>query len=481
MAFEITGEWWRADGVDLSAAGGLAFPQRERDALEGSDMEHASSARLRFTPEEGLRLELLRVSERVYPADSDDFIIFGLTAGGTPCSLLGCVVTGSQGNFPSGYAVKRIRGSAFVHGAHVTSPDALVASRLVVRMPLLLEFLTAPVHANGSARPGLGHGDQTTRRVPIGDDELSFSIAERSTKTLRELRLERSATAVVSTAEGLSLTEWLDAWVSPLTRLVAFVTRQPTVASEISMLIESPGQGAEAGRHREIKVVLEPPRARTAPEFRSHRLVAGFAALGDRFDAFVCDWWRAHERLAGAGDFLFGALREEMSAEPLLVTLMSAVEGYHRAFHDSLALDPASHERITTTMLDAVTDASAKKLYGQRLKHAHELVQLDRLRAVIRRAGDVVAPLGVKAGRLADVAVTSRNYFVHLGAKTDRVLEGAALYEASQLLILSLYCNLLLDLGLEPQEALRGIERGYAEERFWSNLQCRACAWPKYS
>ena len=63
------------------------------------------------------------------------------------------------------------------------------------------------------------------------------------------------------------------------------------------------------------------------------------------------------------------------------------------------------------------------------------------------RAGEVVDPLRNKARRLAEVVIASRNYFVHLESRDERVLGPTGLYDAGQLLVLALECNLLSTLG----------------------------------
>jgi hypothetical protein len=208
-------------------------------------------------------------------------------------------------------------------------------------------------------------------------------------------------------------------------------------------------------------------------------MLVSYAALETDFEMFIVKWWEVYERLAGAGDFLFGSLRDAMTLEPQLVTLVSVVEGYHRAFHDRLAVGPDEHEAITALMLETIDDKAKRELYSRRLRHANELLQHDRLLAVLRRAGEVVEPLGIKTGRLVEAVVATRNYFVHLEERDARVLEPAALYDATQLLVLALECNLLSDLGLPNDRALAGIQRAYSGERVWHDLLQRGSAWPK--
>jgi hypothetical protein len=206
-----------------------------------------------------------------------------------------------------------------------------------------------------------------------------------------------------------------------------------------------------------------------------------YAGLGgsDAFDLVIRNWWKVHRSLGGAADFLFGALRDPMSLEPQMITLASVIEAYHRTFHEALPFTAEHHDAIVAQMLAAIDDAHARSFHSRRLRYANQLPQKDRVVAVLRRAGEVVEALGVKSGRLADAVNTTRNYFVHLPVAQPDVIDIVDLYEANQLLTMAIQCNLLLDLGLSPVQALSGIDRSYSGERSWQNLLRRKSAWPK--
>jgi len=335
-----------------------------------------------------------------------------------------------------------------------------------------------------------GSGVQASRDGPaqhtvrLGSAEIEFSVGERTSSETHVSTREREAIARVTLDRAVPFEEWLERWVEPLVRLATFATRQPVVASSISALLKiDAGDASEFStgepERRQVQIVQPQRRLRRRSRLRWERMLVSYAALGQEFDSFIARWWEIHGRLAGAGDFLFGALRDPMSLEPQLVTLASVIEGYHRAFDDGLAVCDDDHEAITRRMLETVEDAERRELYSRRLRYANELTQHDRLIAVVRRAGEVIEPLKNKAGRLAQVVLATRNYFVHLEKKDPRVLEGARLYEANQLLILAVQCNLLLELGVTPQRAVAGIEHAYMGEPFWRDLRKRGYAWPK--
>jgi hypothetical protein len=128
-------------------------------------------------------------------------------------------------------------------------------------------------------------------------------------------------------------------------------------------------------------------------------------------------------------------------------------------------------------MVAALADEEVRRHYRQRLTYANDASQAQRLKAVILRAGEVVAPLSVGAGRLARKIVDTRNMLVHMPAGDEPPLRGLDLVEASRLLVLALEANLLLDLELAPDRVQRLIAGAYESQLVWRRLLDRGNAW----
>lgn len=498
--FEIKGEWWRPEGADLvrelqsepepTSAGldeGLALIQSDRDQLEGSDQAHACRGPLRFDPETGLHLSLLGSSEAVFPVGDSGFAIFGLTSTGMPVSLLECHTSDSTTTLMQGFSDREIFGHTLVHGAHVGALSELEVDRVELRIPGLLEFLWGPAFDDkGKGRVGLGgrhlaSGQPEDHQVRLEGAELLFEVGARRSSTWHSVRLQREAIAQVRVDEPVPFDELRERWITPLTRLVGFAIRRPTMPERTTALLseEAISESPKPGRQRAIDIVQYQRAPKWETELRSERTLVSYPSLGDSFDVFVQGWWSLHERLAGTADFLFGAISPGKTLESQLTALASVIEGYHRTIDGSLAIDPAAHEANTSKMLAVIEKDPHRKIYERRLAHGNELMQEDRLKKFLDRAGDVVPALGKKRGRLAKAVVSTRNYFAHLGEKNDSVLESIALYEANRLLALAIECNLLLALGVPAEDALKGVERAYGGQFLWRRLKERGTAWPK--
>lgn len=182
--------------------------------------------------------------------------------------------------------------------------------------------------------------------------------------------------------------------------------------------------------------------------------------------SFIQRWWQLHERLGGTGGILFGALRDPLGLEPQLVALSSVVESYDRIVTPDPKIAQGEHDRSVAQMLASITDDQTREHYALRLAYANEPSQGARFRRMLKRAGKVVAPLGRKPNRLAEVVGLTRNYFVHLDERGGSVLRGIDLYDANQLLRVTLESTLLLDLGVPLDQVRAGVGRAHVGQTF---------------
>jgi hypothetical protein len=494
-AFEIRGEWWRPDGAELvkkirDAGGppasigldkGLPFFQNERDLLEGSDEDHACRGPLRFDPDAGLELSLLGSSEAAFPEGDSGYAIYGRTAGGIPVSLLNCQTRSSTRtifNSRGGFADRQIFGHSLVHGAHAPSLQEFEVSRVEVRIPGLMEFLWGPTfREDGHAEVGLGGrgletGGSEECTVEVDGTELLFAVGTRQASSWHSVELQREAVAQVRFEDPLPFHKLREAWIQPLERLVGFAIRRPALAERVTVLEDG----------RTIDVVQYQRRPKWTSELRADRNLVSYAALGDSFERFIRRWWQLEAEMEGVADFMSGAMGPGKALEPQLTALASVIEGYHRAFHDAPAIDPEEHaKKYVPGMLEAVQNTAHRALYRMRLAHAHEMTQRERLESFLERAGKIVPALGKERERLAKAVTATRNYFTHLAEQTPHVLEGVELVNANQLLSLAIECNLLLDLGVPPEAASKGVQRAYIGKFFFRDLQQRGTAWPESS
>lgn len=492
--FELKGEWWRRGGAGLVDAfeaassdapppdldHGFAMAQRARDRRCGSDEEHACRGSLTYDLDSGLRLSLLGASAVVFD-DSSDFVVHGRTVSGRPCSLLGCFVSHHTENLLGGISEVEVTVNQLVHGVFVDAPEDLCFDRAVLDIEGLREFLTAAAPDGKVARrPGLGADELQDRKLRLDGATIRFRVGWQESHSVHASNSERLANVEVTLDQAIDLPAWRKLYEQPLERLITLAAREGVRGRSFTALLPRTGGGEDQTQPPILVDVVVPVKSRARePRLRSERFLISYAALADDFEEHLIRWWQVHARLGGAADFLFGALSEPMALEPRLVTIASVVEAYHRAFHDHPTVDPKVHEATIDSMLTRLNSKDLSAHYRRRLRYAYELAQHERIVEVVRRAGEVVEPLGRKAGRLSDTVTATRNYFVHLPSEGKSEHEGEALYELGQLLTVALLVNLLLDLGLSSEHVSALASGSYTGEPFWDRMQVRGTAWPK--
>ena len=354
----------------------------------------------------------------------------------------------------------------------------LAVTRVEVRIPGLIEFLWGPTFsADGKAHVGLGGRSLETKKseertVEVDGAELRFAVGTRQASSWHSVQLQREAVAQVRLEGALPFDQVRQSWIQPLERLVGFAVRRRSLAVSASRFWRTAGLSTSSNISTGRIGIQSFARIATR-ELRG--------PSGDSFEPFIRRWWQLEAEMEGVADFMFGAMGPGRTLEPQLTALASVIEGYHRTFHDAPAINPEQHAKTyVPAMLAAVQDTVHRALYRKRLAHAHEMTQ--RAAGVVPRAGGEVIPeLGRGRERLANAVVATRNYFTHLAKRTPHVLEGVHLLNANQLLTLAIECNLLVDLGVRPEAASKGVQRAYIGKFFFRDLQQRGAAWPESS
>jgi len=496
-SFEIKGQWWRPEGAEtrkdpqpelvsgsMSIDDGAAFLQSERDKRGGTSYDEACRGPLKFDPESGMKLELLGASEVAFPLANESFTILGETSGGRPCTLLGCFVVNARSQLMGGISEREIRVGSLLLGEHIEDYEHFGFDWLELRVSNLVSFLWAPTPQTKGNTSGLGRTSEHPKfhEVDLGDARVTFEIGERTSNSVHTARWERDAIISIKSSSELTWAQWKEDWIEPISRMVTLATGRPaTVETTTSIVTETipPGPVSPEGTTRNLgREIVEQQRIFDHKKpFEYQQLLFGFASLGQHFDEFLRLWFELNTELEGTGDFLFGSLEPNQTLETQLVTLGSVIESYHRTFLDKVEIPKDQHREIVNEMCATISDPEIRQLYKSRLGHANEMTQRARITEVLERAGEVVQPLGIEGERLAKVVVATRNYFVHLGARTKSVLDLSQTKEAIELLQIAIKVNLLLDLDVPATDVGIGMGEAMSGSFAWQRLHRRGSAW----
>lgn len=478
-AWELNGAWW-LPGPELSETDQASTPQVtarwERPEFSGSSRWPAYGA-LRYTPSEGLRLRTLGPSGNPFLTSAKNLLIWGQASGGRPWTLVDAFEENSRTQLPHGLVAEQtIYANAAVANAHVRTLDDLVFSQAWLKIIGLHELLWHEGRGKDQLATDTAedaHPGDLAKVIQIPGATLTFHLAwEGSDGTHRKLR-ERNAYVQIQLEHATSYSAWMERWVTPVLNLVTFATREPArLVSLKAVLYDERNEQAErflqvkdskAFRRRDVHIILpQTDLVRTKPRFRYNRILVGLAELGEDADRFVGRWMEMHAELATGRDIFFVALTSRLYIENEVLSLMSAAEAYHRTFHDEVPLSQDRHATLMAAMLDLLASKQEQAVYKGPLEHANQQSQRVRLRWLFSRVSKLIPELRPTTNADIDALVETRNFYTHLGARSDKVLDGMTLKHLLDRLVLVLNANYLLDLGMPHDDAERCIRRSYA-------------------
>jgi hypothetical protein len=450
------------------------------DPLHGRDARRSCHGTVRTVPDSVFRLALPGASDRVFDHDAANYTVHGIAEDQAPCSLLDCFTTdATRSMLGGGYRSVEVAGHLFVHGAHLQDVKTFRFASARIELAGLRDFAYAP----------LPDHDGNVEIAIRGEEQMSVRVPQ-ARLTFHRLTLEDDAHVRIDLDEPANYDEWQAQWTTPLMNLIEFATREPSRVHDFVAIthdsdVETPpmlrGRASEEFvSGREIAFVR--PRSglrETAPRHAYDRILLSASALGAQFESTVQRWFELTTSLGPGTGVLFGTLSSRMYVTSQLVVLASVAEAYHRTIDDEAPVAANVHEQVTRRVLDGLHDDAQRSFYERALRHVNQLSQEERIVALTKRGGTVVAPLANKPGRLGQRITATRNALVHLPATPGDVLDGRDLIEATELLVLVLHANLLLDLGLDPEHAACLLTRSYGRQLLWQRLHHRDCSWPK--
>lgn len=166
-------------------------------------------------------------------------------------------------------------------------------------------------------------------------------------------------------------------------------------------------------------------------------------------------WLAVHHAMGQAAYLVFATLNSTPAfIENRFLNLTTFAEAYHRIRHDMPSVAPKEHAEAVEVMLAALSERKLRNHYGPRLRYAGEQGFRSRMKALFRRAEEVVGEVkGWRTGGLPDRLIETRNSLTHGAGVDGNVLEGADLLWSIKRLLVVLQVNLLLDLEM-PGDAV---------------------------
>lgn len=449
-AFEHRGLWWLPERPAERVAGVLTFSQDDA------------------------RLELIGLLPRPQPeADARGEIelrmgpvsrrrILGLSVDGKAFTLERCQATAFNLSAP-GLLTESFAPGLILRGAHYELDEEVVFDELSVAYTQLDAWVTT----SGFDREPRGDEEQRgidisfrepepiAVELPDATVEIRFGWSLKDASPHRpELTLRQRSGFLIRFEHAMPVEETLD-YVYQLRNFVGLGVGQPLAPTAISGFVLPP-EGAAADpvtrvEPRKLRVDLFYRLARMPAVKERHpaQMLFTLPDARERLQDLLAQWFDKQQLLRPVFDLYFAAVYNPHAyLEQRFLTLMQAIETYHRRTSGATELPPDEHARRFEEIV-AATPEEYREWLQSKLRHSNELWLQRRLEDVLARCPTVVDKL-VRVRSFTHRVRDARNYLTHYDPALEaRAARGIDLYPLTVQLQALIEMCLLLELGFD--------------------------------
>jgi hypothetical protein len=169
---------------------------------------------------------------------------------------------------------------------------------------------------------------------------------------------------------------------------------------------------------------------------------------------FLAGWFSTYEQCRGICDDFFGlSYNPPTYIEQQFLSVIQAVESFHREIVKPYKIDKAIHEARTKRILDSALTQEDKDWLEPVLAAAVEPSLRERLEDLMIRGDDIVGPLVRDRVQFLRVATRARHAMTHrLTARMDDIPGSNAIARLARALSFLFRRCLLAEIGLTPAE-----------------------------
>ena len=451
--FEHRGLWWLPEQPDGRVGGVLTFSQDD------------------------VKLELIGLLPRPEPVPEESgeielpsgplsrARILGLSTDGKAFTLDDCHATGFNLSSP-GLVTETFAPAMIMRGAHYEPDEEVFFDELSIAYTQL----DAWVATSGFRLAPLADGEQmgvdvsfrepepVVAHIPGATVEIRFGWSLRDASPQRpELRVKQDSGFLLRFNEPTAFKTALD-YVYQLRNLVSLGVGRPVTPTRVKGYVLPP-EDAEPdpftrlpARKLGVDLFYRLAQVPKVKELHPAQMLFTLPDAGERLETLLVNWFAKQELLRPVFDLYFGAVYNRQAyMEQRFLSLMQAIETYHRRSSDETDLPPEDHERRLEEILSA-TPEEHRHWLGQKLRHSNELWLQRRLDDVLARCPTVVDKL-VRRRSFGYRLSAARNYLTHYDPSLEaQAAHGVDLYPLTVQLQALVEMCLLLELGFDCEE-----------------------------
>jgi len=429
--FEYKGSWWLPEDPDRKV-GGI----------------------LKFSPDEGIRLELTDLLESNNHLSLGAFapeLIFGKTAEKGKVTLYHCLETRHHA------ATSEIVCELAILGSHVDfQKDTFLSMHAESReLDFWANFKWVELSDWRCVRWHIP--DKLNACLNDGTRVALWAVIEHSwTSVPAEVRLRRKTFVEVTPASPSPFERCLGL-LQTMLDLVSLGLLRPAIPSEIVGVLNP--------QEEKVEIVYKFPRKYSSNKALLNPAQTLFTCtdISNHFDEFIRRWFDLNDRLRPVLNLYLATLyAQEMYVESYFLNIIHALEAYHRLAIGGQDLPEDEHQKRVSEIINSAPSQWRQWLKEQ-LKYSNEKRLRSRLMEICEKSQSVTKKLigsKKKVKHFISQVVDTRNYLTHYDpAYAEKAVHGRQLFYLTQRLKVLLECCLLRELGFPDPFILERIEK----------------------
>jgi len=448
-ASELRGFWWLPERPDDKVAGILTFPA-----------------------EESIRLELigaLKDLPDLVNSQSPE-VVLGI-ADGKLVTLVDCIESRISLSLPGCMSQSFVAAMALV-GAHFDSTEKMMFNRVDVQYPLLADWagvsgITPKYRFEGKCVRGceVNYEWPEEQIVPLKEGTLRITYGvQTGGDLLREFKVRHSTLMRFDCTLPKSFEELYREIVCPMQYFLCLATGESNYPT--SLTVYSPLHTIELPQREREPIPIEVRwSGMHAGEYQSERIHSDsmrfqLKDVKAQCARLISRWFELSHELGEILGLFYNTLHTpHMYLEYEFLSVMQALEAYHRFRKNNCENPPEEHEKRLDEILKAVPEPH-KCWLKEKLAFSNEPSLHKRLRELLDNhylvMADLVGSTDDSINRFVTRVKDTRNYLIHHNDRLrNKVLTGAQLFSATRVLIFLFEACLLEDLGFSEESINR--------------------------
>lgn len=444
--FEHKGHWWLPVHPDRKVSGTLTYKSGEDITLE-------------------LLGSLREPDDRREEKDFNPRFILGTTSEGRPCTLFQNYEIGSGWSSTDVRSQSLVVDYLFLEEHFSTITEMQFSSAHVTytyleewlgKLPFKSEFLKDGDEYTWNRKATFIEPPSFDANVPSLHAKISefHGHSSRGGDPFRELVWGHTASLVI-TPESKQDFDWYHKVQFELRNFLSVLIGSPVFLKEVRCVFEN--EEAEDEHDKKKTVYLYYKQANQAVRKRFHYtdIIVHLKKVEDRIAEILEAWFSKQERLGQVYELFLGA-EYNPSLYPHLhfLSLMQALETYHRHVSDGKYLPETEYETVRESLVSAIpvgTPTPLRDALKSRIKYGNEFSLRKRLNELFAGLSDsnkeLIAP---NIATFISNVVDTRNYLTHYTDELKaQALEDVDLFNANLRLNILLTVLLLKELGIE--------------------------------